>query len=96
MIARKMFKDTRTTVELGYELFPSSERGIAGLKKLPDEINQKLQKAISDFFKDRAYLEAAKNDKPVLSFLAGNKWASRVEQVKQSLEPFVPLVSKEK
>ena len=84
--------DVPATGEQGFDLKISSERGIAGPRALPDEIARRLEQTISDTLKDPAFLEAAKADAPVVSFLPGADWQRELLSLRKRLEPLVPLM----
>ncbi|MFA5704194.1 MAG: tripartite tricarboxylate transporter substrate binding protein [Advenella sp.] len=90
----RKLKSIPTTLDENINIFTSSERGIGGPKGLPQDINEKLQIAIADVMQDPEYLQAAKNDVPVLSFMPGKEWETHLNNNRKELEPFIPLIKK--
>lgn len=90
----RKLKSIPTTLDENINIFTSSERGIGGPKGLPEDINAKLQTAIAEVMQDPEYLQAAKNDVPVLSFMPGKEWEDHLSKSRKELEPFIPLIKK--
>ena len=82
-------KDVPTAGELGFKVLMSSERGIAAPKALPNDIANRMQKAIEDTLKDPAFLERVKNDEPVIAYLPGAAWSKSLLSNMELLRPFV-------
>ena len=84
-----IIKDVPSIKELGIDVRVSSERGIAGPKALPQEIADRLQKAIQATLEDPDFLKTIKNDAPLVAFMPGPAWTKSLERIRDELKPFV-------
>ena len=71
------------------DLEACSERGIAAPKALPQDIADRLQKAIQDTLTDPEFLKTIKNDAPLVAFMPGAEWTKSLESMPAELQPFV-------
>lgn len=81
-----------TMAEQGHDLRISSERGMGAPRALPDDIAQRLEKAIEVSMKDPAFLESAKADAPVLAFLPGAQWEQELVALRERLKPLLGMM----
>jgi tripartite-type tricarboxylate transporter receptor subunit TctC len=84
-----VIKDVPSIKELGFDVRVSSERGIAAPKALPQNIADRLQKAIQDTLTDPEFLKTIKNDAPLVAFMPGAEWTKSLESMPAELQPFV-------
>ena len=84
-----VIKDVPSIKELGFDVRVSSERGIAAPKALPQNIADRLQKAIQDTLADPEFLKTIKNDAPLVAFMPGPDWTKSLESMPAELMPFV-------
>jgi len=84
-----VIKDVPSIKEFGLDVRVSSERGIAGPKAMPQDIADRLQKAIQDTLADPEFLKTIKNDAPLVAFMSGAEWTKSLESMPAELMPFV-------
>jgi tripartite-type tricarboxylate transporter receptor subunit TctC len=84
-----VIKDVPSIKEFGFDVRVSSERGIAGPKAMPQDIADRLQKAIQDTLADPEFLKTIKNDAPLVAFMSGAEWTKSLESMPAELMPFV-------
>jgi tripartite-type tricarboxylate transporter receptor subunit TctC len=84
-----VIKDVPSIKELGFDVRVSSERGIAAPKALPQDIADRMQKAIQDTLADPEFLKTIKNDAPLVAFMPGPDWTKSLESMPAELMPFV-------
>jgi len=86
---RRIIKNIPTASEAGYDVRMSSERGIGAPLGLPDEIAERLEKAIEASLKDPEFLTRSPADAPVLAFLPGAQWQKELTALRERLRPLV-------
>ena len=80
-------QDVPTTYELGMKVEMTAERGFAMPRAVPQQIRERLTRAVEDAMRDPEYLKAARMDAPFLSFMSGPDWEKRIEQERKVYEP---------
>lgn len=84
-----------TTLELGYPVEMTAERGFAAPKNLPSAIMTQLQKAVESAMSDPEYIKSAKNDAPFLSYLGGADWTKQIEKGRSAYEEIAKSLPKD-
>ena len=80
--------------EVGLDLIASSERGIFAPRALPAPIATRLAQAIERAVTDPAFIDAAKKQSLVLSYLPGAEWARQMERLTPRLAEVVKKMEK--
>lgn len=76
-----------TAEETGFPVIMSAERGFAVNRNVSDEIVRKLETAIANSIRDPAFINGSPGDAPVLAFLPGAEWQSRIDDLTEALRP---------
>ena len=77
----KVAGDAPTFREIGLDLVFSSERGVAAPRGLPAAVNTRLAQAIERAIADPAFVEAARKQSLLLSYLPEPEWAKQMDRL---------------
>lgn len=88
--------DIPTFREAGYDLIFSSERGIAAPRGLPAAIATRLTQAIERAMADPAFVETARKQSLMLSYLSGPDWAKQMETLIPKLDRIIKAMPPQK